>query len=286
MCQAEDKPEDLVAIIQARILDEEASVRLTAAELLWSVAGQAIPAARAILKELPSSQVISERDHEILDGPPLEWWHREWQELIDPVLNMAQSEPSIVDEVSAAWHTHPESINLARLYWELTRRHDEVVSLCLVKWLRRNKLREMVASLELLQRMGPAALGALPALCDLLKVDFWLYQYYALQVIANIGPAAEGVIDDVLKAMSSRYDQEDTQSTFDRHVSEAAIQTLGKLLPDLPGLEPAMLRVLDNRYVRDLVAHSPNHNESTSETKRMLSLLIERLSNHETAVTG
>lgn len=42
----------------------------------------------------------------------------------------------------------------------------------------------MVASLELLKRMGPAALSALPTLCDLLESEFWLYPLaYAILLI-------------------------------------------------------------------------------------------------------
>ncbi len=187
LCTSDIQPADLSELLQTCLQDEDESVRLTAAQLLWRITGQALPAAMVILKVLPSLPVITVFDHEILDGPPLDSWHQEWQWMIEPVLQMAESEPRIVEAVSAAWHAEPESINLARLYWKLTQCHDEVISQCIVKWLDCNELRELVASLELLQKMGAKALPAMPALCRLLDVDFWLYQFYALQVIAEIG---------------------------------------------------------------------------------------------------
>lgn len=277
LCTSDIQPPDLPELLQICLQDEDNFVRLTAAQLLWKTTGQALPAAMVILKELPSLPVITVFDHEILDGPPLNSWHQEWQWMIEPVLQMADSEPRIVEAVSAAWQAEPESINLARLYWKLTQCHDEVISQCIVKWLDRNELRELVASLELLQGMGARALPAMPALCRLLEVDFWLYQLYALEVIAKIGPAAVGVAANVLRTLKVRTPEADSESVFELAVVQAAAETLGKIYPDLPNLKAMLLRVVDNWHVRDLVALTPFEPDNVGDPEQMLSLLTKRL---------
>jgi HEAT repeat protein len=278
---AEDDSADLTPLVRERLADEEVAVRHLAAEFLWTVKKDGLSGAQALLADIPALPVYYCKERVLFNGAPLDWLRDQWPLPIKIVLEMAAAERSVADEIAVAWRQRPDSLNLARLYWETARQPDELVPR-LAESILSSYFEDRIASLELLHLIGAAAREAVPSLIRLLRHDYWLYRWHALRVLGSIGPGAADALGAIVERLDRTAPEGDDSAGKDE-IRAAAAEAVGRILPELGSAAAVLKRVADNSYVREFVA-APC--ESPELLKLKLRASVERLQPSADAVNG
>ncbi len=268
--------DELKPLILIRRSDDDASVRHEAATLLWSLDQDVAPYLRVLVDIMQQQPLYTCKVRVLFNGAPLDCLRDDcWPEVTDELLKLAHSNTAAIAQIALILEEDKrQSLHMLRLNWELF--HNVSIVSDVARGLG-GDFHHCIASAELLHRIGCQATAAVPELRGQLGADYYLYRLHALQVLQQIGPAAEMALGDVVHVLNwgTTNAANDEEGFCEDAVRAEAASTIGCIVPELSDLVPILKLIAGNPYVRSTLARVAE-TDSVEVVKSMLLALAKR----------